>query len=114
MGRCASKFLRQLVQVDPVPSLKRDLSHLMLLPVVFGAKAHDPAIGGLQADATISPGANMWAFDLVCAAAGDAAGVGADPSELARTHRDIDTNAERRPRPCSAHRSSCHNNLSTG
>ena len=83
MWTSTRELLSQFVEVNAVLVLERPFAEMMLFPMMMAAEADRPAIGGLQRNATVGPGANMSTFNWLTAAAGHAAGVGADPAAVA-------------------------------
>ena len=57
------KLIRQGVHVDPVPLLERRFSDPVLFNVVITTEADDPAIGRLEAHASVGVTAHMRALD---------------------------------------------------
>jgi hypothetical protein len=69
MGRSASKFTRQLSQVNPVALFERALPGLMLLNVMHTAKAHRPSIRRLDREPTVRVTPDVRTFDRALVAA---------------------------------------------
>ena len=63
MRRSAGKFQSEFTEVDLIFGLKTPFTESMLLRVMMGAKAHNPAICGLQSCPSVCPASHMSAFD---------------------------------------------------